>query len=129
MIGRISKIAIYVPAQATKLSEVEAMFDTIVAPAPSNFAPVPLAFTTILTFDGRTAPASILPALRRNGMHFEVNVQGFPRFFMRWTELDRYDVLPDVEEELPYSLILAASDAIEKRVGGPRGRRHACGVG
>ena len=84
---------------------------------------MPLAFTTILSFDGRTAPASILPALRRNGMHFEVNVQGFPRFFMRWTELDRYDILPDAEEELPYSLVLAASDAIEKRVGGPRGRR------
>lgn len=80
---------------------------------------MPLAFTTILSFDGRTAQASILPMLRRNGMHYEVNVRGFPRFFMRWTELGRYDLLPHTEEEekLPYSLILAASDAIEKKVG------------
>ncbi len=83
---------------------------------------MPLAFTTILTFDGRTAPASILPAMRRNGMHYEVNVQGFPRFFMRWTELGRYDILPNTEDEdqLSYALILAASDAIEKKVGGNR---------
>ena len=86
---------------------------------------MPLAFTTILSFDGRNAPASILPALRRNGMHYEVNVQGFPRFFMRWTELGRYDILPDTEDEerLPYALILAASDAIEKKAGAPRGVR------
>ena len=80
---------------------------------------MPLAFSTILSFDGRSAPASILPTLRRNGMHFEVNVKGFPRFFMRWTELGRYDILPNTEEadKLPYSLILAASDAIEKKAG------------
>ena len=80
---------------------------------------MPLAFTTILSFDGRTAQASILPSLRRNGMHYEVNVQGFPRFFMRWTELGRYDILPHTEgaEKLPYALILAASDAIERKVG------------
>jgi hypothetical protein len=52
-------------------------------------------------------------------MHYEVNVKGFPQFFMRWTELGRYDLLPNTEEaeKLPYALILAASDAIEKRVG------------
>lgn len=63
--------------------------------------------------------------MRRNGMHYEVNVQGFPRFFMRWTELGRYDILPNTEDEemLSYALILAASDAIEKKAGVPRGAR------
>jgi hypothetical protein len=78
---------------------------------------MPAAFTTILTVDGRSYPASILPALRRNGMHYEVNVHSFPRFFMRWSELDRYDILPgDETTKVPYDLVLAASDAIERQV-------------
>jgi hypothetical protein len=84
---------------------------------------MPAAFSTILNFDGCAAPAAILPALRRNGMHYEVNVKGYPRFFMRWTELGRYDALPGEEATLPYSLVLAASDAIEKHAGKPRGVR------
>jgi hypothetical protein len=86
---------------------------------------MPAAFTTILTIDGRNYPASILPAMRRNGMHYEINVQGFPRFFMRWSELGRYDILPGEEAELPYNLVLAASDAIEKQVGIPRGKSRS----
>lgn len=79
---------------------------------------MPAAFTTILISDGRSYPASILPAMRRNGMHYEVNVQGFPRFFMRWTELGRFDILPGEESgAVPYDLVLAASDAIEKQTG------------
>jgi len=78
---------------------------------------MPQSFTTILYVENRAVPAAILPALRRNGMHYEVNAEGYPRFFMRWTELGRYDALPTDEGTLPYALVLAASDAIERQVG------------
>ncbi len=77
---------------------------------------MPESKTTTLYFDGRSAPASILPAMRHDGMHYELSVRGFPRFFMRRTELDRYDAVPDEEgglPDVPYGLVLAASDAIE----------------
>jgi hypothetical protein len=69
-------------------------------------------FTRNISFDGKTALAVIVPALRRDGMHYEVNVKGYPRFFMTWTEMDRYDVVQPAPK-LPYNLVLAVSDAIE----------------
>jgi len=69
-------------------------------------------FTRTISFDGKTMLAVIVPALRRDGMHYEVNVKGFPRFFMSWSALDRYDVVQPAPR-LPYGLVLAVSDAIE----------------
>jgi hypothetical protein len=70
-------------------------------------------FTARINFDNRNVLAVILPVLRRNGMHYEVNIQGFPRFYMKWTAMDRYDIVPQHGLKLPDSLLLAVSDAIE----------------
>ena len=47
-------------------------------------------------------------------MYYEVNIKGYPRFFMSWSPLGRYDVVNEKEYDLPYHLILAVSDVIEK---------------
>jgi hypothetical protein len=70
-------------------------------------------FTQRIHFDGRTALAVIVPSLKRDGMSYEVNVQGFPRFLMAWSALDRYDVVGRRDARIPDSLVLAVSDAIE----------------
>ncbi len=58
--------------------------------------------------------AVILPHLRKNGMHYEVNIPDYPRFFVAWSPLERYDVT-DASLKIPYDLVLAVSDAIEHR--------------
>ena len=68
--------------------------------------------TIELQADGKKYMAVLLPHLRHNGIHYEVNIKGFPRFFMKMTELGRYDIIAS-SPNIPYSLILAASDAIE----------------
>ena len=73
-------------------------------------------FTTTIHFEGRNIPVVVLPALRRNGMHYEVNIPGFPRFFMKWSELDRFDIVNGRELKVPDSLILKVSDLIEKNL-------------
>ena len=57
--------------------------------------------------------AVIVPQLRKDGMHYEVNVQGYPRFTMSWSALGRYDIAAD-GPEVPYELVLAVSDLIER---------------
>jgi len=46
-------------------------------------------------------------------MHYEVNVKGYPRFIMTWSALGRYDITI-ADSAVPYELILAVSDLIEK---------------
>ena len=75
---------------------------------------MPQGFTTTIHLDGQIIPVVILPALRRNGMHYEVNIPGYPRFFMRWSELDRYDIVNGEELEVPDNIVLAVNDIIEK---------------
>lgn len=75
---------------------------------------MPHHFSTVLTFDGKNVPASIIAQMRSDGLYYEVNAKGYPRFFMRYTELGRYDALPEEGITLPYALVLAASDMIEK---------------
>lgn len=70
-------------------------------------------FSKRISFDGKSALAVIIPQLRKNGMHYEVNIKGYPRFYMLWSSLDRYDVVKQEGVKLPYELILAVSDAIE----------------
>jgi len=74
-------------------------------------------FTTRVAYDGRTVHAVVIPQHRKDGMYYEVNIPGFDRFYMSWSAMDRYDIVPQQGLELPYSLILAMSDAIEERTG------------
>jgi len=70
-------------------------------------------FSARLNFDGKNVLAVILTQVRPNGRYYEVNIPGFPRFFMTWSPLGRYDVIPEEGLQLPDNLILALSDAIE----------------
>lgn len=58
-----------------------------------------------------------MPQLRKDGMYYEVNIKGYPRFFMKWSALGRYDAVGDEAAVLPYELVLAVSDMIERQVG------------
>jgi len=71
-------------------------------------------FTATINYDRKTVNAVILPALRQDGMHYEVNIPGVPRFYMKWSVLDRYDIINGAGLNIPDSLLLAVSDAIEK---------------
>lgn len=76
---------------------------------------MPSNFSKRINFDGTSALAVIVPQLRKNGMHYEVNVKGYPRFYMVWSPLSRYDIVKQEGlKTLPYELILAVSDAIEE---------------
>ena len=56
-----------------------------------------------------------MPQLRKDGRYFEVNVKGYPRFYMTWCALGRYDVVNNDDVNIPYELILAVSDMLEKK--------------
>ena len=72
-------------------------------------------FSKQLVFDKKTLLAVIIPQLRKDGMYYEVNIKGYPRFYMAWSPLGRYDIVNEEDTVLPYQLILAVSDVIEKR--------------
>lgn len=74
-------------------------------------------FKKTIIIDGKAKIAIIIAQLRKNGMYYEVNIKGYPRFYMVWGPLGRYEV-PDQEElKLPDSLVLTVSDAIEEHEG------------
>lgn len=73
-------------------------------------------FSRQVIFDKTTVLAVVVPQLRKDGMYYEVNIKGYPRFFMKWSELGRYDLVNGEEYNLPYQLVLAVSDVIEKIV-------------
>ncbi len=73
-------------------------------------------FTTQILFERKTLIAAVIPELRKNGKYYEVNIKGYPRFFMTWSALGRYDLAAGETQKLPYALILAVSDAIEKEL-------------
>jgi hypothetical protein len=73
-------------------------------------------FTAQIHFEGKPLHVAVLPKMRPDGMHYEVNVPGFPRFFMRWGVADRFEAVGSAAREIPDSLMLAVSDAIEERV-------------
>lgn len=70
-------------------------------------------FTQRVAYNGTSVLAVIVPQLRKDGMYYEVNIAGFPRFYMTWSALERYDVTGDETQSIPYELQLAVSDAIE----------------
>lgn len=71
-------------------------------------------FSTAIAYGGKTHLAVLIPTLRRNGMHYEVNIEGFPRFWVRWGALERYEVTRPVDAAIPDELVIAVSDAIER---------------
>ena len=68
-----------------------------------------------MVFDKKTLLVVIVPQLRKDGMYYEVNIKGYPRFFMSWSPLGRFDILEEDQTAIPYQLVLAVSDIIEKR--------------
>lgn len=59
----------------------------------------------------------LLPIMLSDGLHYEVNVKGYPRFMMRWSELGRYDLAENEEinaNDVPYELVLAVSEVLDK---------------
>lgn len=79
-----------------------------------NFVLMPDSFSKQFIFEKRTLLAVIVPQFRKDGLYYEVNIKGFPRFFMTWTALGRYDVAGEDIPVLPYDLVLAVSDIIEE---------------
>jgi hypothetical protein len=75
---------------------------------------MPRNFTKRIFYDGKSAFAAIIPEVRQDGVYYEVNIKGFPRFYMTWSALGRYDLVPSAGVQLPYNAILAVSDAIEE---------------
>ncbi len=74
-------------------------------------------FTATITYDGKSLLAAIVPQFRQDGVYYEINVKGYPRFYMTWTELDRYDAVGEEKDNIPYELVLSVSDVIEKKQG------------
>lgn len=68
-------------------------------------------FSAPVMYNKRSLLAVIVPQLRKDGMYYEVNISGFPRFFMAWSPLGRYDIIKD-QPKIPYELILAVSDIL-----------------
>lgn len=58
--------------------------------------------------------AIVIPQHRQDGMYYEVNIKGYPRFYMKWSEIDRYDLEPG-SPSIPYNVVLAVSDIIEEQ--------------
>jgi hypothetical protein len=71
-------------------------------------------FSKQIVFDKKTMLAVVIPQLRKDGMYYEVNIKGYPRFYMAWSPLGRFDVTGEESSLLPYRLVLAVSDMIEK---------------
>ncbi len=68
-------------------------------------------FSAPVMYNKRSLLAVIVPQLRKDGMYYEVNISGFPRFFMAWSQLGRYDIIKD-QPKIPYELVLAVSDVL-----------------
>lgn len=75
---------------------------------------MPKSFSAQVVFDKQPMLAVVIPQARKNGMHYEVNINGFPRFYMTWSALDRYDLAGEDIPDIPYGLVLAVSDVLEK---------------
>lgn len=70
-------------------------------------------FTSRIVYKGNPMLAVIIPQRRKNGLHYEVNIPGYPRFFMSKTALDRYDIIGEEQATIPYEMVLAVNDTIE----------------
>lgn len=73
-------------------------------------------FTARIRYEGRTVPATVIPQHRKDGMYYEVNIPGVERFYMYWSALDRFEVVPQDGVNIPDTLALAVSDTIEEKI-------------
>jgi hypothetical protein len=83
-------------------------------PVYDTFVAVSNSFSKPVIFNKKALLAVIVPQLRKDGLYFEVNIKGYPRFFMAWSALGRFDIINNEEVNIPYELVLAVSDVIEK---------------
>lgn len=80
-----------------------------------NFAAVPRNFSRSVYFNKSSHLAVVVPHQRKDGLYYEVNIKGYPRFFMSWSELGRFDLAANEDPKaVPYQLILAVSDMLEE---------------
>ena len=73
---------------------------------------MPRNFSKEVYFNKQSVYVTVVPIMRPDGLYYEVNIKGYPRFFMAWTELGRYDIT-EPDPDIPYQLILAVSDILE----------------
>ncbi len=71
-------------------------------------------FSGKVYFEKEQIAVVAVPEMRQDGLYYEINIKGFPRFYMSWTELGRFDVVDGEGLNLPYNLVLAVSDLLEK---------------
>ncbi len=74
---------------------------------------MPKSFSGTVHFDKKEMLVVVVPHIRKDGLYYEVNIPGYPRFFMSWSSLGRYDITGPEGSELPYNLVLAVSDLLE----------------
>jgi len=75
---------------------------------------MPRNFSNTVYFNKQEVLVVVVPHMRKDGLYYEVNIKGYPRFFMTWSELGRYDVADPEHVNLPYELVLAVSDMLER---------------
>lgn len=83
---------------------------------PVYLWPVAQNFTASVSYDGRSLLAVVVPSMRGNGMHYEINIAGIPRFWLRWGPSDKYELVRPKDAAIPDGLILAVSDLLESRL-------------
>ena len=77
------------------------------------FYPVANSFSGQIVYNKKPLLAVIVPTLKSDGMHYEVNIKGYPRFYMMWSMLDRFDITNN-SPSVPYELVLLISDLLEE---------------
>ena len=73
-------------------------------------------FKASIRVNGCSTQAIIVPEHRKDGMYYEVNIPDVERFYMSWSAMDRYDIVPQEGLSLSDDLVLAVSDAIEEKM-------------
>lgn len=72
-------------------------------------------FTTTISYQQQSLRAVLIPMMLPNGRHYEINIQGYPRFYMAWCAMGRFDIIADSDGEIPnipYEIVLAISDVL-----------------
>lgn len=75
---------------------------------------MPNSFSRQVVYEKQTLLVVVVPELRQDGMYYEVNIKGYPRFYMTWSALGRFDVAGSDMPSIPYGLVLEVSDVLEK---------------
>ncbi len=73
----------------------------------------------LIRYQGDWRTASIIPQARHDGTHYEVNLKGYPRFYLKWVASGRYDLSDSHQPSIPDELVLLVGDEVEERFGTP----------